>query len=619
MHLLVGDPRGIWLLLAAMVFLLVFARRRRANVVLLTTFFLLQRLYERLPVLSRRVRLLRRLSQALFAAAALAAAGAGLRPTLASDAPPLRELFVLDLSPSLGISEADGSTRLAGLKRAAGAYLDQVRPEDTLVLLEAGPHAVVANPGDLDALRRRLDGLDYQDAAVDTARAAQLAAALNRQQSFDRVLVFSDRPARWTGAVAAAAGFSPHFVSFGGMVANVGIDRFDVQPDLAQPSAWRLFARASCPGASSGGAPARLRLEVSNNQTPVATIDRDCTATTPVVLELQRLELAPGTIEVRLLPGDAYPGDDRVEAGIAPPALAPIYLVSAGNPYLEAAFGADPALRFERLAPGQPLPKAPQAVFVFDGAASPDPLPERALFIRPDRALAALTPRSIGSYPDRITWESGDPLLRAVNLDGLAVRDYVEFFPNTVFHEAAAADGRPLVLSYADEGRRWVVLGFDPSETNLVYSAAYPLLVANALRWLSLFTPAERPFLRLGERVELPVEACGGRVVLPGGASAALATECGAGLSFDAVRHPGAYRVEARSGETLGVFHVNVLDPAVTAEIAGPGFGAGGTPRPPELARGRRRIELTPWLALAALFCLASARLIAPPGASARL
>jgi hypothetical protein len=615
----VGDPRGWWLLALAGLLLVVFLLRGRRRRVPSSLFFIVRRLADRLSVANRRLRLRRRVARALFAAAAVATAVAGLAPHTVSNARPLRELVIVDLSPSLGTSEG-GAPRMRGLRQHLDRYLEQLQEQDTVLLVSAGPQAASTPALRGRAVRAAAAQLDYADAPADVAGAVRLAAALAREQPFDHVLLFTDRPGRWERPESAAdtGALAPRIVTFGAAVPNAGIEAFDLEPDPLTPAAFDVYLRVSCPGARLAQGTRPLTLTLLNNDRVLQQLRRECAPGVPQEVLLEDVPLERGQAEVRLDPGDAYPGDDRVMAGVSDAPAAKVVLVSPGNRFLRAALEALPGVEVELRSPAEPLPQDPRAIYVFDGTVPRGAIPDKALFVQPDQQLDTLQVQTWRTYPERIDEEADDPLLRGVDLEGLTVKSLVAYAAAPGYRVAATADGWPLILARGEGGRRWVVFAFNPAETNLVYTAAFPVLIANTVRWLALFAAGERPFSRVGEAVFLPASARGGRVLTPGGDAVPIATEPAGSLAFLETRHPGRYQVSGADGAMLGNFYVNVIDPAVTAAAAADGYGNGTADLPPGLVRDPLRREYAPALALLALALLAAERFLVAARVSQR-
>src|SRR5213075_3025794 len=79
---------------------------------------------------------------------------------------------------------------------------------------------------------------------------------------------------------------------------------------------------------------------------------------------------------------------------------------------------------------------------------------------------------------------AGHPLLAGVDLHALLVRRAQKLAPVPWLEPVVQTDQGPLLLAGEYEGRRVVVLPFDPRDSNLPKLAAFPLLMANVVEWL---------------------------------------------------------------------------------------------------------------------------------------
>jgi hypothetical protein len=108
----------------------------------------------------------------------------------------------------------------------------------------------------------------------------------------------------------------------------------------------------------------------------------------------------------------------------------------------------------------------------------------------------------------------------------------------------------PLVMVGDLEGRRMVVLTFDPRDSNLTKLAAFPLMMANVVEWLYplVGTQAVEPGLTVQAGPGASVQTPSGRTV-----------EVGADGLFAATDEAGIYSVQVPGGSTLQ-FAVNPKD-----------------------------------------------------------
>ncbi len=607
----IGDPRGFGLLLLWAVFFVVLLRRLRRKRAALSTFFLIRPLVNRLTVLGRRFRFLRRLAFVLFLLAAGWCALAGLRLSWEGGRPPLRELVLVDLSPSLGAREG-GIPRRDLLRGRLAEYLGRLRSEDRVTVVTAGPRAEVREPlsprGELATLAA---ALDWADAPADIDGALALALA-DGPLDPSHVLLFSDRPERWRSSPRwkELEPRVPRFITFGSPGGNSGITAFDIRGDLWRPGFHDLFVRVRCGRVTGGPSPGEVTVRVMSNGTLRRTVTRTCRPGDSLTLLLPGIELEPGRVEVALEPGGIYAGDDRVVAGVGGEEHPVVYAVTPGNRFLEQALAAWPGGEARVLAPGDRLPEDPRAIFVFDGTAPDGPPPRRALFIQPTVPPTGLIQRGVRPGGGAVEWDHAAAILRGVDFADFSPKGYLEYEANAEWRTPVTVDGRPLILLGGESGRRWAVLAFDPSQTAFVYTSSYPVLLANLLRWEAAAAEPEHSWMPAGREVALPGAAGGGRVEEPGGARLPLAVGADGDVRFDA-RHPGRYEVFARGGESLGVFYLNLLDEGITAELDREDYGSDGSSLPAALPRLPSVLPLAPAAALLALLLLAAEALIA--------
>ncbi len=132
-------------------------------------------------------------------------------------------------------------------------------------------------------------------------------------------------------------------------------------------------------------------------------------------------------------------------------------------------------------------------LLVFAGWMPPGPFPAAPslLLIDPPTVLGSPPPGVLGG--SIVSGEdAASPLLNGVDLTSLDVPQGTgEQFslPDGLHPVVWAADG-PLLAAGLLQGRRVAVLTFDPSTSNLVQLNAFPLLIANVLRWATSWSPS---------------------------------------------------------------------------------------------------------------------------------
>ncbi len=602
-----GDPRGLWLFIVWAAFFLVVVRKLRRRRVVLSIHFLIRPLADRLSSLGRRFRVLRRLAMLLFILAAGLTAAAGTAPLWSGGHPPLHEMVLVDVSPSMGITGA-GGTRLDLLAARLREHLAALRRADRVTLVLAGPRAILHRDLDPAAAAAILEGIERSDVPADIDGATVMAVVAARARRPDHLLILTDRPARWRESPrwSGLAALAPRVLVEGAARPNNALTAVDLSWNTG-PGRYDLLV-AVRKGRWSPTGPVVVRVLGNGKPVAVAEIEPRPGEEKPVVL--RDLPLGEGLVEVVLDQGGDFAGDDRVATLIGARKGVRVLAVTAGNRFLEGVVATAPGIEGRIVAPGESLPDDPAAVYVFDGVVPEGPLPPLAVFIRPDRPPDGIGIRGQRSSMGFVSGETGEPLLRGVDQDDLALKGFQELEAGGEYRSILETEGSPLVLLRADPARRWAVLSFDPTETVFAYSASYPVLMANLIRWAAARLTPEVRSMRAGDDLLLPAAAAGGTVVLPGGTRRPLPADADGAVRFGGGSAAGAYRILAADGRELGAFHLNVLDDAVAVELDADGYGGPSDRLPEGLPRFPPRIFLAPLAAVLALCLLAAERIV---------
>ena len=196
-------------------------------------------------------------------------------------------------------------------------------------------------------------------------------------------------------------------------------------------------------------------------------------------------------------------------------------------------------------------------VTIFDRWAPASPPVRPALYFAPppDTPWLSGTSGVAAEEERRPRWENAGshPVLRGV--DPLTVRiERARGYSSPVLLAAArSAGGTPLVSVSETAERRFVVVGFGPSESNLTSAPGFPVLAGNALAWLAhpeSQTHSLRPGLASFSEAITNVSG-------PGGESLPLTRVDGAAVGI--LRTPGLYVAEG--GGARSTFAMNMADP----------------------------------------------------------
>jgi hypothetical protein len=537
-----------WALLAgagALAAALFFIKLRPPRI-LVPSLSLWQRVLDASPDITRWERIRRAVSLLVTMAIAVMLAMADTRPTRAA-APGAgargRVLVVIDSSWSMLAKTRGGETRwdraLAEARRLA-ASSDQVAvattadglvegPTDDTVLIESALGRLTPSGSDASSsFWPVVSGMDSIHFITDGAAA----------RSLDR-------------SVVVHSVFEP--------VANVAITAFDVRPSLGPDRR------------GPGSQIAEAYLEVANFA-PAAQQVHIVLVRGNVTIGDSRVDMAAGEAYRQVIPlarqGDpalrahvegsqnALEVDDDGFAWIGRAQRLSVVVVGEHTEWLRRLLAADADVRATFVAPSA-YRDGREDVTIFDRWAPAVPPSRPALYFAPaaDTPWLSGTSGVAADEERRPRWEhaGSHPVLRGV--DPLTIRiDRARGYSSPLLVTAArSARGTPLVSVSESAERRFVVVGFGPSESNLASAPGFPVLTGNALEWLAHPEPharSLRPGLASFSQVTSTVSG-------PRGESMPLTRVDGRAVGI--LRTPGLYVAEG--GGARSTFAINTADP----------------------------------------------------------
>jgi uncharacterized membrane protein len=162
--------------------------------------------------------------------------------------------------------------------------------------------------------------------------------------------------------------------------------------------------------------------------------------------------------------------------------------------------------------------------------------------------------------PAVIDWDRDHPIMRKVDLAKVAIEDAMRIRPLAAGKALVDSPSGPLVYLLEEPDRKVLLVGFDLFKSDFPLHVAFPLVIANAIRWLH---PAGLDYASFqvpaGQPIQLPVES--------GIVSATVRTPTGRGvparivrgvLTFADTDDIGVYSIETARGKTTVA--VNLAD-----------------------------------------------------------
>ncbi|MDQ6708694.1 MAG: VWA domain-containing protein, partial [Acidobacteriota bacterium] len=393
---------------------------------------------------------------------------------------------VLILDTSAWMDARAGKTTLMDTARTrALAYLKSLPAGDRVMLVRADALATPATP--FESNRKAVENA--------IARSQPNSTALNLDQALEFARTVQNMGGRRAGEIAyvGAGRISEHEAEHEGGaslpnlrvlavnddVQNCGIRKMGLRRSSANPGVWDIYVSAR----NYGSAPRQVTLALAIGGAPVGLRRLTLPAGAEREAAFTHRTHAAGLLEARLIPGDAFPGDDRAVLEI--PALAALNVTVYSNapsllrPFLES----NPRVTALFRSVGQYRPDDGGLVILdrFRPATRPK---TDTIWIDPPAGESPVPVKTRVKNPESIRWAADNPLgaglrTRDVRLDAASV---FAALPGDI-HVAETENG-PIILARPGNPKM-VLFGFHPALTAMQYELAAPLLFANILRWIA--------------------------------------------------------------------------------------------------------------------------------------
>ena len=266
------------------------------------------------------------------------------------------------------------------------------------------------------------------------------------------------------------------YIAVGEDVDDVGLTRVSAERDPADPKRWRVVAGVH----NHSGSPRAVRVEFEFEQRSLGykavTIPPDQSQEVIFHLGTERA----GALSAALADEDGFAGNNRTILNLPPFRRRVVRFATERESRWRPLLSATPAV---------------QAVFGSeDDASKPDiEVSDRTAPAGPPSGLLIQPPRDTSPIPvartigrTRITeWLSNHPIGEGLRSQDLMLTRTQVFAPEPGDVVVAETAEGPVIVARDRDGRKTVVYGFDPLETQLANRLVTPLLFANTLRWFA--------------------------------------------------------------------------------------------------------------------------------------
>ena len=478
-------------------------------------------------------------------------------------------ILIIDRSASM--NAVDGTlSRLESAKQQALQMVDNLRFIDEMMVVSCHTQPVIHSPftSHQKSLRHAIESIVPTDVKTDLQPALAVAHSVAQTKPNPEIIVFSDFhqvPAplltQWKSPQPHPSEAKVHLLPVNlGVEGNVGITQFRVRKSLANAFDYQTLLTV-------------INASVEEKSFNVELYLNDA------ILDVRPYTLAPGeskselftnfTIEGGRLKAvldveDALPTDNVAYAALPKREQIPVLLVTPNNPFLENALAVDEKLDLTVVAPDQYDPGAGgYDVTIFDRFNPPTLGDGNYMFIYPPKAGAIWQIGESLETPIITEWEREHPILRHVHLDNVQITEAYQVKVPTTANVLVRSFEDPLLIVEEVPNRRVVFVATDTLKSDLPLRIAFPLIIANTIRWLQGKSEIEEYHLQTGEVLKKRIDEAAVietvTIVGPTNESWEVPVEKGE-LLFDETSVAGFY--ELKIGEREEVWAVNLTDAA---------------------------------------------------------
>lgn len=538
-------------------------RRRRVEVSTLMFWDKILRDEQTVTSLTRLKKLLSLLLQLLFIALLTLAAA---RPSLSGKITGARRLvLLLDNSASMLVREGS-QTRFDLARAKARGVVRGMSIGDSLMLVAVAAEADITQPftDSKKDLQDAIDKLRPTHGATDFKKALQLVEQLPSDDRETHVYLISD------GAFDPIDISPPPktrfaYVRVGSKSDNIGISTFSVRPLPSSPRDFQIHIEITNDSEKERRVPVELRIggrlvdAFEFNVPPGKSLTRT----------LRQFSAQGGEIEAFADVKDNFPLDNHAYAMLRRPQPIRVRLVTPENLFLQSALATDEDVELDVVKPDRFTGSNDVAVTLFHGWRPAKTPTGNSIFIGDWPEDLGLRKRGGLSKPIFTEWQRDHPVNRHLALQNVTIEKAIGVEAGAAFQKLASSFNDPLVLLREAPSQKVLIVAFDTSTTDLPLRVAFPILVANAIRYLNGEDTSERwvnppigALLTGAELAKLPAAS-----EETNAAPRAILAPDNQRFPFDGERmlvpvaRAGFYRVESTSGETNVLFAANLASP----------------------------------------------------------
>jgi hypothetical protein len=540
------------------------------------------------------------------------------RPLFATDLLGARRIvLILDTSASMSAME-NGGTRFEQAKVRAEGVIRAMGLGDNLMLIALSSDADIVSPFTngrkdlLDALAK----IEISNGDTQFKKALEIISHLPADSRETHVYLVSDGaydPVEFT--VPEKTRFA--YLKAGSSTDNVGITAFQLRPLPASPRDFEIYFEAI----NNTKSEQRVPYEVRASGSLIDAGELQFAAGASVTRTIRQFSNTGGEVELFIDFEDAYELDNHAYGVLPEPRTIPVTLVTDGNLFLESALRTDDEIDLTTITSANfaaQSAKPAEGVTIFDRSAPAVAPAGNAIFLGTWPQDLGITDG--GELNDVLIsdWEKDHVVNQHISFTNISIRKARKVNLPEGFVSLITTFESPLALLRSSDSSEVLVLAFDDTSSDLPLRVAYPILVANAVRYMAGLgddrhweTPPVGTILSAQEvrkfvsKHTAHANETMAKVLAPDEATPEAINE---GETFEpmaestlvTVRRAGIYRAVTTEGESLPLFASNVNSRRESEITPSEKLPILSTTPVPEI-QGGLRLGTEPWYLLAGL------------------
>jgi hypothetical protein len=421
-----------------------------------------------------------------------------------------RRTIVMLLDVSASMSATDGSTaRFERMQKEARRIVAQLQRQEQMAIVSVGSivRSVCRLTDNRKMLADSIDSVRPTDGTTRMAEAVQLARGILQGRQNPQMIILSD--GGFPGADKLAAAEDIHMTVLRGQGENVAITSFASRPQVADPAYRDVLVEVANYGERTVPCDLEIRLQGETAESVALKLDAGQSQQAAISVPVRE----EGLLEARLQIDDALPADNQAVALVYPRQRPHVVFVSdlqiAVDRQLQTALEGDVPWDVTVV---DALPAVmPSGSVVVLHREVPDELPPcPTLVINPQHACDLWTLAGvIGDESSAVgKIKPGSPLLDGVRLQDVVVEEAVRLSfldcPATTLVESVS--GEPLYSLLSRPGMDVLVLhvNLQKEKSDLIMRSDFPVLLSNAVQWLSRDLEPSEVAVTTGQAIEVP-------------------------------------------------------------------------------------------------------------------